>query len=156
MGCYIGLTGRWVGIVGTERQSKIPISWHKFTILVVDTMYYPIYNITVWGVGLWKRFCKKFSEISPALLASAARQLQYTPMACGTLGRHFTQLFSQPDLFWSPLIYMPYLLDVRVPVEGQVWRRRAEDPGGERDPGMNCIKIGLPGKLIFSKRKGLH
>ena len=22
--------------------------------------------------------------------------------------------------------------------------------------GMNCIKIGLPGKLIFSKRKGLR
>ena len=22
-------------------------------------------------------------------------------------------------------------------------------------PGMNCIKIGLPGKLILSKRKGL-
>ena len=24
-----------------------------------------------------------------------------------------------------------------------------------RNPGMNCIKIGLPGKLIPSKRKGL-
>ena len=23
-------------------------------------------------------------------------------------------------------------------------------------PGMNCIKIGLPGKLILSKRKGLR
>ena len=24
------------------------------------------------------------------------------------------------------------------------------------DPGTNCIKIGLPGKLILSKRKGLR
>ena len=28
-------------------------------------------------------------------------------------------------------------------------------PGHHRGPGMNCIKIGLPGKLILSKRKAL-
>ena len=29
--------------------------------------------------------------------------------------------------------------------------------GGRNDhsPGMNCVKIGLPGKLILRKRKGL-
>ena len=35
---------------------------------------------------------------------------------------------------------------------------RAHQPAGQalqEGPGTNCIKIGLPGKLILSKRKGL-
>ena len=31
------------------------------------------------------------------LLARAAWQLQYSPKACGTLRKHFTKTFSQPD-----------------------------------------------------------
>ena len=44
--------------------------------------------------------------------------------------------------------------------EGELLRERALQPEGADDPrdepGMNCIKIGLPGKLILSKRKGLR
>ena len=29
------------------------------------------------------------------------------------------------------------------------------EPQQEEEPGTNCIKIGLPGKLIICKRKGL-
>ena len=32
--------------------------------------------------------------------------------------------------------------------------RPPSPPSG--NPGMNCIKIGLPGKVILSKRKGLR
>ena len=34
-------------------------------------------------------------------------------------------------------------------------QERARKFGTEGTPGTNCIKIGLPGKLILSKRKGL-
>ena len=37
---------------------------------------------------------------------------------------------------------------------GQVQEGAAGDGGGRA--GTNCIKIGLPGKLILSKRKGLR
>ena len=33
---------------------------------------------------------------------------------------------------------------------------KINDPRIEAHPGMNCIQIGLPGKLILSKRKGLR
>ena len=36
-------------------------------------------------------------------------------------------------------------------------RQRARPPAARlHTPGMNCIKIGLPGKVILSKRKGLR
>ena len=47
----------------------------------------------------------------------------------------------------------------RLPPPQQVQLQDLQDPQGQRQevrhPGMNCIKIGLQGKLILSKRKGL-
>ena len=46
---------------------------------------------TVWGVGLWKGFVKCFLKVS------IAQQLQYSSTSCGTLRKHFTKPFLQPD-----------------------------------------------------------
>ena len=34
--------------------------------------------------------------------------------------------------------------------------QRGQDGADGQDPGTNCIKMGLPGKLILTKRKGLQ
>ena len=49
---------------------------------------------TVWGGRLRKGLCNMFSESSP-LLAWAVCQLQFSPMACGILRKHFTKPFTQ-------------------------------------------------------------
>ena len=80
----------------------------------------------------------------------------------------------QPDA--RILQFPPYLVHAAiVPARGQVRGREAEVVGAHPDevrvrvgavhrvgdvaaelPGGNCIKIGLPGKRILSKRKGLR
>ena len=47
------------------------------------------------------------------------------------------------------ILYYPTLQVLPQPA------RRPERRARPGEPGMNCIKIGLPGKLILSKRKGL-
>ena len=53
---------------------------------------------------------------------------------------------------WRVVSEMPFLDAAATP---RLWRSFYVPYFGPKNSGMNCIKIGLPGKLILSKRKCL-
>ena len=54
------------------------------------------------------------------------------------------------------LFHVPFLIRYRGAGGGGGEEKVVAAVAGRGRTGMNCIKMGLPGKLIFSKRKGLE
>ena len=77
----------------------------------------------------------------------------------GRLTLYFDRTFNLMSMNCVPRPDGPPCTDSRDAVQRvghpAALRLREHVPAGQQRPGTNCIKIGLPGKLILSKRKGL-
>ena len=95
---------------------------------------------TVWGVRLWKRFCKMFSESSTGHLA--VLQLPCCPNKQGELSaKHFTKPCSQP---YAPRLYVNQVSGMWKKKWSLLKRRTYQIPSGS---GLN---LSNPRPSLFS------